>query len=138
MSKLRENIDRILGNSIRCLLPSYWWKRIFGLVVDEVEKKQNVIKDLATIRNGASKGATAIQSVKTINGESIEGEGDIVLNVDTSAIDEAISTLQNEIVKNEKVMAAALADLNKRVGAVDETISEAISEAITTTLNTEV
>lgn len=38
MSKLRENIDRILGNSIRCLLPSYWWKRIFGLVVDEVER----------------------------------------------------------------------------------------------------
>jgi hypothetical protein len=40
MSKLRENIDRILGNSIRCLLPSYWWKRIFGLVIDEVEKMQ--------------------------------------------------------------------------------------------------
>lgn len=39
MSKLKENIDRILGSSLRCLLPSYWWKRIFGLLVDEVEKK---------------------------------------------------------------------------------------------------
>ena len=46
MSKLRENIDRILGNSIRCLLPSYWWKRLFGMVVDEVEKVKNSIGTL--------------------------------------------------------------------------------------------
>jgi hypothetical protein len=46
MSKLKENIDRILGNSIRCLLPSYWWKRIFGLVVDEVDKAKNSISTL--------------------------------------------------------------------------------------------
>lgn len=37
--ELRAYIDRTLGNSIRCLLPSYWWKRIFGLIVDEVEGK---------------------------------------------------------------------------------------------------
>ena len=37
--ELKSYIDRTLGNSIRCLLPSYWWKRIFGLIVDEVEGK---------------------------------------------------------------------------------------------------
>lgn len=36
--ELKQYIDKVLGSSIRCLLPSYWWKRIFGLVVDEVEK----------------------------------------------------------------------------------------------------
>lgn len=46
MSKLKENIDRILGNSIRCLLPSYWWKRLFGMVVDEVDKVKNSISTL--------------------------------------------------------------------------------------------
>lgn len=45
----------------------------------EVGKKQDTIADLETIREGASKGATAIQSVKTINGESIVGEGDITI-----------------------------------------------------------
>ena len=36
--ELKSYIERILGNSIRCLLPSYWWKRMFGLVVDRVEE----------------------------------------------------------------------------------------------------
>ena len=43
----------------------------------EVGKKQDTITDLATIREGAAKGATAIQEVKTINGQSIVGSGNI-------------------------------------------------------------
>lgn len=43
----------------------------------EVSKKQDTITDLETIRSGASKGATAIQEVKTINGQSIVGSGNI-------------------------------------------------------------
>lgn len=39
MSYLKDTIDRILGSSLRCLLPSYWWKRIFGLLVEEIEGK---------------------------------------------------------------------------------------------------
>ena len=49
-------------------------------VNDELAKKQNTITDLATIRSGAALGATAIQehqSLKTINGESIVGTGNI-------------------------------------------------------------
>lgn len=37
MSELKSYINRVLGNSLRCLLPSYWWKRLFGLIVDELE-----------------------------------------------------------------------------------------------------
>lgn len=43
----------------------------------EVGKKQDTITDLETIRSGAEKGATAIQEVKTINGQSIVGSGNI-------------------------------------------------------------
>lgn len=39
MKELKQYIDRVLGNNIRCLLPSYWWKRLFGLVIDEVDGK---------------------------------------------------------------------------------------------------
>lgn len=50
MSELKSYINRVLGNSLRCLLPSYWWKRLFGLVVDEIgilgEKLQNAISSL--------------------------------------------------------------------------------------------
>lgn len=44
--------------------------------------KQDIIRDLETIRENASKGATALQehqSLKTINGESIVGSGNIVI-----------------------------------------------------------
>ena len=43
----------------------------------EVGKKQDTISDLKTIRSGAEKGATAIQEVKTINGQSIVGSGNV-------------------------------------------------------------
>lgn len=45
----------------------------------ELQDKQPIIEDLTAIREGAAKGATAIQKVKTINGEPIEGEGDITI-----------------------------------------------------------
>lgn len=92
--------------------------------LDQIENKQNEIEDLETIRSGAAKGATAIQEVKTINGQSIVGSGDITIEGggggDTSSI--------------EKVTAAALNDLNKRVKAlptstiVDNKIAKAVSE----------
>lgn len=38
MLTLKDKINRILGNNVRLLLPSYWWKRVFGLVVDRIDK----------------------------------------------------------------------------------------------------
>lgn len=110
----------------------------------EVGKKQDTISDLETIRSGAAKGATAIQSVKTINGQSIIGEGDITIeaDVDTSAFatKEELTTLQTEVINNEEVTAAAINDLNARIGAAADTayVDNAIASAITSTLNTEV
>ena len=46
---------------------------------DLASSKQDVISDLDQIRNQANLGATAIQSVKTINGQSIIGTGDLVI-----------------------------------------------------------
>lgn len=36
--ELKEYINKVLGNTIRCLLPSYWWKRLFGIVVDKIDE----------------------------------------------------------------------------------------------------
>lgn len=35
-NELKSYIDRIIGNSLRCILPSYWWKKLFGVVVDKI------------------------------------------------------------------------------------------------------
>ena len=37
IQELKQYIDRVLGNNIRCLLPSYWWKRLFGEIVDNID-----------------------------------------------------------------------------------------------------
>lgn len=34
---LRNSVEKVLGNSIRCLLPSYWWKRLFHQVADTID-----------------------------------------------------------------------------------------------------
>lgn len=41
--ELKEYINSKLGNSLRTLLPSYWWKRLFGLVVDRVEEVEGKV-----------------------------------------------------------------------------------------------
>ena len=94
----------------------------------QVNDKQDKIDDLEAIRSGAAKGETAIQKVKTINGESIEGEGNIVIKggeTDTSnlATKDELNNLNNEVIANEEVIAAALNDLNSRIVYLESIIS---------------
>lgn len=44
---LKKYIDKVLGNNIRCLLPSYWWKRLFNLLLDEVDKINKSLKKIS-------------------------------------------------------------------------------------------
>jgi hypothetical protein len=117
---------------------------IIAAIEQQIASKQDKINDLDAIRSGAAKGATAIQKVKTINGQSIEGEGDVTIqaDVDTSALatKEELNALQTEVINNEEVTAAAINDLNTRIGAAADTayVDNAIASAITSTLNTEV
>ena len=39
---LRNSIEKVLGNNIRCLLPSYWWKRLFHQVADTIDEVNGV------------------------------------------------------------------------------------------------
>lgn len=55
INDLKKYIDEVLGDSVRCLLPSYWWKKIFGEIVDKIDdvektsdkKIQKVIEDVS-------------------------------------------------------------------------------------------
>ena len=58
--ELRSYIDRILGNSLRVLLPSYWWKRLFGATLDVVEDVKNTTK---TLQKEVDKKATLSETI---------------------------------------------------------------------------
>lgn len=80
--ELKDYINRTLGNSIRCLLPSYWWKRLFGLVVDKLEELSRTIDTLAT---------------KKYVDESV---WNIAIHVDSTMSDTSTNPVQNKVVKS--------------------------------------
>lgn len=41
--ELNTYISKVLGNSIRCLLPAYWWKRLLILIVGYVESNHELL-----------------------------------------------------------------------------------------------
>lgn len=66
-------------------------------------------------------------NIKTINGESVLGEGNIEIKADidttTLATKEELATLQNEVIANEEVHAAAYSDLDSRLKDIGSLIS---------------
>lgn len=38
--ELKNYINKVLGNSIRCLLPSFWWKKIFDPIINKIEESE--------------------------------------------------------------------------------------------------
>lgn len=45
--ELKNKIEKVLGNSIRCLLPSYWWKNLFHSVADSIEEVSTSVSNLS-------------------------------------------------------------------------------------------
>lgn len=76
-------------------------------------------------------------NIKTINGEPILGEGNIVVNVDTSnlATKEEVTNLQNEVIANEEVVAAAFNEINERINEAVLEVDNKIASSITNAIN---
>lgn len=45
-TELKQYIEKVLGNNIRCLLPSYWWKRLFNQVADRIDTAEQYAEEL--------------------------------------------------------------------------------------------
>ena len=87
-----------------------------NLFVTSTEKstwsgKQDAINDLEAIRSGAAAGATALQSgdLKTVNGESVVGSGDIVITTNYSfdnswTTDTTMSAFLNDVYTDAKAI----------------------------------
>lgn len=125
MSKLKENIDRILGSSLRCLLPSYWWKRIFGLLVEEIEDVRNT----ANIKANKSDVASLSNSV-----DALSDKVDKIDSGNNITVDSSLSTTSTNPVQN-KVVTKAIQELQNRpesggVLITDDTMAIAYLEAM--------
>lgn len=102
---------------------------------------------VSEVQESLGKADTAIQNVKTINGESILGEGNLTIqggngSYDDTEIRNELSNLTNEMIANEEVTAAALNELNERVNEISENVSGEtatkveLQDAVTSLTNT--
>ena len=87
----------------------------------DLSAKQDKINDLDAIRSGAALGATAIQQVKTINGEEITGEGNIEIHAD---VDTSTLVTKEEFTDVEEVWAASYNLLNQKISDVQQYIND--------------
>lgn len=105
---------------------------IIASIEQQIADKQDKINDLDSIREGAAKGATAIQEhqqLKTINGESIVGIGNITIK---GGIDDA------ETAPYIKYVPQVLTESQKLQARINLGIEDLISDTITNVLNTPV
>jgi hypothetical protein len=82
MQELKSCVNEILCGSIRSLLPSYWWKRLFNVVIDELSNKQDKL--------------ISGETIKTIGGKDILGPGNIDAGVIVNSVEE-LESLDMEI-----------------------------------------
>lgn len=84
--ELRAYIDRTLGNSVRCLLPSYWWKRLFGAVVDKVEAVDTKVANLSVYDDSMSDISTNAVQNKVIKAYVDEQVATAITNTLNTAV----------------------------------------------------
>lgn len=92
---MKELIEQTLGNSLRCILPSYWWKRLLNKMAERVAAAEasaasalrivsSALNDFSSDINSLSSRISAKQdmlrsgsNIKTINGKSVLGSGNL-------------------------------------------------------------
>lgn len=98
---MKQLIEQTLGNSLRCILPSYWWKRLLNKMAERVAAAEasaasalrivsSALNDFSSDINSLSSRISAKQdkltsgsNIKTINGQSILGSGNIEIKSET-------------------------------------------------------
>lgn len=94
---MKQLIEQTLGNSLRCILPSYWWKRLLNKMAERVAAAEasaaSALRSVSTALNDFSSEINSLSSrisakqdrltsgsnIKTINGQSVLGSGNITI-----------------------------------------------------------
>lgn len=96
--ELRQQIEKVLGNSIRCLLPSYWWKKLFGLVIDEVDSVRTITDDKANI----SSVQALSQNVTTLSSR-LQSLSNLIKSPDMELSLDSKNAVENKVITKELV-----------------------------------
>lgn len=147
--ELKQYIEKVLGNGIRCLLPSYWWKRLFGLVVDKVEEVDTKVANLPTkkyVDDAVTNVDIAVDGVmsdtstnpvqnKTIKQYVDEAVANVDIAVDSSMSSSSTNPVQNKVVKAYVDNAVANIDVSTLVTKEELEANEEVSAAAFNDLN---
>lgn len=101
---MKKYINQVLGNSLRCILPSFWWKRLLGMMADRIERAEKTASSASTLLyifaeyyddelSWKQDKLTSGSNIKTINGESVLGSGDLKIGVKTVGSVEELNAL---------------------------------------------
>lgn len=145
-NELKSYIDRILGNNIRLLLPSYWWKRAFGVVIDKIDEVENGGSSITVDSELSETSENPVQNkviteVLAAIGTSMELFAKTMQENDADTLAQAKTYVEETTSTAIGAFAAdvqfVVDDINNR--KADKTyVDTAISTAITNTLNTPV
>ena len=149
-SELKSYIDRILGNNLRCILPSFWWKRLLGKMADRIEvaekTAQSANRTAMLVATGISDELRYKQdklysgsNIKTINGESLLGSGNLEIsgggtadlteiNARVDLVSERVDDLQSEKQDSITDLAEIRANASKGATALQSIPSEYVTE----------
>lgn len=95
--ELRAYIDRVLGNNVRLLLPSYWWKRLFHAVVEEIDD----VRSTANSKANKNEVASLSNSVDALSDKVDKIDSGNNITVDSSLSTTSTNPVQNKVVTNE-------------------------------------
>lgn len=125
VNSLTTQINTLVSGDASTAIESFNEIIAFLNGVEDSESLDSIIAAIEQQIAGKQDKLVSGTNIKTINGESILGEGNIVVNVDTSnlATKEELTSLTNEMIANEEVVAAALNDLNTRLAALEAAIA---------------
>lgn len=90
---MKKYIDQILGDNLRCILPSFWWKKLLYKMADRISYAETAASSASsTVSTVVSSISSAIgdkqdklysgSNIKTVNGQSILGSGNITVNTE--------------------------------------------------------
>jgi hypothetical protein len=151
---MKKEINRVLGNSLRCILPSFWWKRLLGMMSDRIDSAQSaannaqrtavlIASEISSELSNKQDKLYSGSNIKTINGSSLLGSGNLEIKSSSDiTVDAQMSASSTNPVQNKVVKAyvdEAVAGSGQSV-VVDSALSTSSTnpvqnKVVTTTLN---
>lgn len=90
---MKKYIDQILGDNLRCILPSFWWKKLLYKMADRISNAESaassassrvstIVSSISSAIDDKQDKLSSGSNIKTINGKSILGSGNLGIDIE--------------------------------------------------------